>query len=114
MTSKIKKRGGAKMWASIVLIGCGLLAAAGLVARWYVFQRPLPLREPHVEFRVAAGSSVRGIALAAQAAGIALNADAMVAVARLTGSTQSLRAGRYVVEPVSRSVGCSPSCARVM
>lgn len=99
MTSRIKKRGGAKRWASVVLIACGLLAASGLVARWYVFERPLAVREPRVEFRVPSGSSVRSIALAAQAAGIALNADAMVAVARLTGSAQSLRAGRYVIEP---------------
>ena len=57
------------------------------------------MREAQVELRVPAGSTVRSIALAAQAAGIALNADAMVALARLTGSAQSLRAGRYVIEP---------------
>ena len=51
-----------------------------------------------VELRVPAGSSVRGIAQAAQAAGIMVNADVMVAAARISGATQSLRAGRYAVE----------------
>ena len=68
------------------------------VGRWYVFERPLPFKSDRVEFRVPAGSSVRSIAQAAQAAGIELNADAMVAAARFAGSAQSLRAGRYSVE----------------
>ena len=74
------------------------LFAAGLVGRWYLFVRPLPFKSDRVEFRVPPGSSVRSIAQAAQAAGIELNADAMVAAARFAGSTQSLRAGRYSVE----------------
>lgn len=81
-----------------MLLTGGLLVAAGLVGRWYVFVRPLPLQAERVEFRVVPGSSVRAMAQAAQKAGIGVSADAMAALARLTGSAQSLRAGRYAVE----------------
>lgn len=94
----MRERGSASLWIAIVL-GAGVLCAlAGLYGRWYVFERPLPLRDSRVEFRVAAGSSVRSIAQAVQSAGIGVNADVMVAAARFTRTSQSLRAGRYAVE----------------
>ncbi len=86
------------MWISLVLLAGVALFAAGLLGRWYLFERPLPFKSDRVELRVPAGSSVRSIAHAAQTAGIELNADAMVAAARLTGTSQSLRAGRYAVD----------------
>ncbi len=85
-------------WISLVLLAGVALFAAGLVGRWYLFERPLPFKSDRVELRVPAGSSVRSIAQAAQAAGIEVNADAMVAAARFTGTAQSLRAGRYAVD----------------
>jgi UPF0755 protein len=94
----MKQRSRARLWISFVLIAGIALFAAGLVGRWYLFERPLPFKSDRVEFRVPAGSSVRSIAQSAQAAGIELNAEAMVAAARLAGSAQSLRAGRYSVE----------------
>jgi len=94
----MKERSRARLWISLVLIAGMALLAAGLVGRWYLFVRPLPFKSDRVEFRVPPGSSVRSIAEAAQAAGIELNADTMVAAARFAGSTQSLRAGRYSVE----------------
>ncbi len=94
----MKKRSRARGWVSVALFTGMLLCAAGLVGRWYLFVRPLPMGAERVEFRVPAGSSVRGIAQAAQAAGIVVNADAMVAVSRLTDADQSLRAGRYAAE----------------
>ena len=94
----MKKRSRARVWISVlVLIGLALIVA-GLVGRWYLFERPLALSAERVEFRVVAGSSVRAIARAAQTAGIAINADAMVGAARFTGASQSLRAGRYSVQ----------------
>jgi hypothetical protein len=51
-----------------------------------------------IEFRVKPGSSVRGIAQSAQAAGLDVNEFALAAYARVTESAQSLRAGRYAVE----------------
>jgi UPF0755 protein len=94
----MKKRSRARVWISLVLFAGIALFAAGLVGRWYLFERPLPFKSDRVELRVPAGSSVRSIAQAAQAAGIELNADAMVAAARFTGTAQSLRAGRYAVD----------------
>lgn len=95
-------------WVGVVVVG--LAFAVVLAARWYVFERPIPLKDARVEFRVAAGNSVRGIAQTAQAAGIALNVDAMVLLARITGQAQALRAGRYAVE---RGVTLSELLARM-
>jgi len=92
------KRSRARVWISLVVLAGLALFAAGLVGRWYLFERPLPFKSDRVELRVPAGSSVRSIAQAAQVAGIELNTDAMVAAARLTGTSQSLRAGRYVFD----------------
>jgi UPF0755 protein len=47
--------------------------------------------------RVAAGSSARAIGRQLQDAGVDLNVDAFVALARATKATQSLRAGRYEI-----------------
>lgn len=93
-----KKRSSMRGWVTFAVFAGIVLTTAGLVGRWYVFERPLPINAERAEFRVAAGSSVRGIAQSAQAAGIALNSDAMVAAARLTGAATTLRAGRYQVE----------------
>ena len=94
----MKKRSRAWVGISLVLLAGIALFAAGLGARWYVFERPLPFRSDRVELRVPPGSSVRSIAQAAQTAGIEVNVDAMVAAARFTGTSQSLRAGRYAVQ----------------
>ena len=94
----MKKRSRARVFVSLVVFAGIALFAAGLAGRWYVFERPLPLKSDRVELRVPAGSSVRSIAQAAQASGIEVNADAMVAAARFTGTAQSLRAGRYAID----------------
>lgn len=94
----MKKRSRKRVWISVVVFVGLLLAVTGLGGRWYLFERPLSLSADRVEFRVLAGSSVRTIARAAQAAGIAVNPDAMVGAARITGSSQALRAGRYSVQ----------------
>ncbi len=94
----MKKRSRARIFVSLVVFAGIALFAAGLVGRWYLFERPLPFKSDRVELRVPAGSSVRSIAQAAQVAGIEVNADAMVAAARFTGTAQSLRAGRYAID----------------
>jgi UPF0755 protein len=81
-----------------LLLALGAAAAAGLAIGWYVDQRPVPMSDDRIEFKVPPGASVRGIAQAARAAGIEVDANAMVALARTTGVTQTLRAGRYGVE----------------
>jgi UPF0755 protein len=82
----------------IALFVLGLAAVTAFGAHWYVHKRPLPMTADRIEFRVPAGAGVRAIAQSAQAAGIGVQADAMVAAARLTGATANLRAGRYAVE----------------
>ena len=51
-----------------------------------------------VEFRVKPGASARGAARAAREAGIDVNELAFAALARITGVSQVLRAGRYAVD----------------
>jgi len=91
-----RQRGG--VIVKVALLALGLAAVAAFGARWYVHQRPLPMTADRIEFRVPAGAGVRAIAQSAQEAGIGVQADAMVAAARLSGTTTNLRAGRYAVE----------------
>ena len=81
-----------------LLLALGAAAVAWLAIRWYVDQRPLQMSADRIEFKVLPGSSVRGIAQSARAAGIEVDPDAMVVAARMTGTSQTLRAGRYGVE----------------
>jgi UPF0755 protein len=81
-----------------LLLALGAVAAAWLALRWYVDQRPLQMSADRIEFKVPPGASVRGIAQAARAAGVEVDENAMVVVARMTGTSQTLRAGRYGVE----------------
>jgi UPF0755 protein len=81
---------------SVLLLGSAAAAYVGV--RWYVDERPLAMTAERVEFRVKPGASARGVAQAANEAGLAVNEDAFVAVARVTGAAQGLRAGRYAVE----------------
>ncbi len=81
--------------AAVVVFVLG--AAAALGARWYVNERPLPMSADAVEFRVKPGTSARGVAQAARAAGIEVNELAFAALARATDTAQALRAGRYSI-----------------
>ena len=74
------------------------LVAAAYGGRWYVVERPLPMRDDKAEFRVKPGASARGVALAVREAGVDVNALAFEALSRTTGVAQSLRAGRYTIE----------------
>ena len=90
------QRGGAVLW--IVLLLFALALAGGLGARWYLYERPLPMTSDRIEFRVPAGAAVRSIAQTARAAGVGVQPEAMAAAARFTGTASNLRAGRYAVE----------------
>jgi UPF0755 protein len=81
-----------------LLLALGAAAAAWYGLRWYIYQRPLPMKADRIEFSVPAGASARGIARAARDAGIDVDSDAMAAVVRIDGTPQALRAGRYAVE----------------
>ena len=82
----------------IALLTLALAVVAFYGARWYVYQRPLPMSADRIEFRVPAGAGVRSIAQIAQTAGVGVQPTAMVAAARFAGATSNLRAGRYAVE----------------
>ena len=88
----------ARAWAVVAVLALACAAGAYALGRWYVFERPLPMGAERIEFRVKPGASVRGIAQSAQAAGLDVNEFAFAALARLTESAQSLRAGRYAIE----------------
>ncbi len=81
--------------AAVVVLLLG--AAAALGVRWYVHERPLPMNADTVEFRVKPGTSARGVAQAARAAGLEVNELAFAALARATDTAQALRAGRYSI-----------------
>src|SRR6266446_5585219 len=87
----------ASRWIVLAVV---LAAAAGAttVYLWRGFERPLPMSADRVEFRIANGASARTIARAIRAAGVDLNELEFIAVARATGATHTLRAGRYAIE----------------
>jgi UPF0755 protein len=88
----------ARAWTVVAVLVLACAAGAYAFGRWYVFERPLPMGADRIEFRVKPGASVRGIAQSAQAAGLEVNEFALAALARVTESAQSLRAGRYAIE----------------
>ncbi len=88
-------RGRALTLATVVAL---VLVAGYFGARWYAEARPLPMRGDTVEFQVKPGASARGAAQSAREAGLGVNEVAFAALARLTGTAQTLRAGRYRVE----------------
>ena len=93
--------------ANLVKIG---VAAAGLVlalGAWsaYELQRPLPIAAEGAEVRIAAGTTVRGIAAQLRAAGIPLQTWEFVLAASVTRTARSLRAGRYRFEGQTTLLG---------
>jgi UPF0755 protein len=92
----------AKSWRTRALTLAAVLVLALVAAwqggRWYVNERPLPMRGDSAEFRVAPGSSARGVAQSVRDSGVDVNEMAFVALSRVTGAAQSLRAGRYTIE----------------
>jgi len=84
-------------WTALV---AALAASAGgaAVYLWHGFQRPLHMNADRVEVRIANGASTRTIARTIRAAGVDLNELEFIAVARATGATRELRAGRYAIE----------------
>jgi UPF0755 protein len=82
--------------AALVLLA--LAAALLLGLRWWVEERPLPMTGEAVEFRVKPGTGARGVAQAAREAGIDVDSTSFALLARLTGTSQALRAGRYSIE----------------
>jgi peptidoglycan lytic transglycosylase G len=84
-------------WALVAGVVIISAAAAGTYF-WWGYERPFSMSQPSVEVRIAKGASARTIAHAIRAAGADINELEFIAVARASGATQSLRAGRYAIE----------------
>jgi UPF0755 protein len=89
------QRGGVAVRIALLL---AIAVVGGLTARWYVYQRPLPMNSDRIEFHVPAGASVRAIAQIVQSAGVGVQPDVMVVAARVSGTAATLRAGRYGID----------------
>lgn len=88
-----------RAWPWGLLAGVVIISVAAACAYlWRGYDRPFSMSEPQVEVRIAKGASARTIAHAIRAAGVDINELEFVAVARASGATQSLRAGRYAIE----------------
>jgi UPF0755 protein len=74
-----------------------LLALVAALVLWRWYERPLRVPADRVEVRIERGATARGVARSLQEAGVDVRTEAFVAVARATGATQSLRAGRYEI-----------------
>lgn len=72
------------------------IAMAGISAAfWYWANRPVTLGAERVDYQVEMGSRPRSVAQAMSKAGIDMNADAFVLLARLTGRDTLIKAGAY-------------------
>lgn len=80
-----------------VLLLCLLLAATAGSLWWWVNQ-PVALKSSPVDFRIAAGSSLRAAATQMSEAGIAVHPTLLVLLARINGAETGIKAGSYAIE----------------
>jgi len=82
----------------LILLGCLAAAAAGV---WWINQ-PLPLAARVVDLSVEAGTSARGVAQSAVAAGVQTSPRLLYGWFRLSGQARQIKAGSYELEdPIS-------------
>jgi conserved hypothetical protein, YceG family len=75
---------------------CLALAVGGFVAyAWYWVQRPVDMPGETVQYVVAPGSGLRSIAKSINDAGIQVNPEGLVVLARYTGLDKQIKAGTY-------------------
>jgi UPF0755 protein len=85
-----------RLFVKLFLLLCIVLAALGGAVAWWA-NAPLQLREASVDFRIAAGSSLRSAAHQMQEAGVAVNPDLLALLARWRGVATAIKAGSYEV-----------------
>jgi UPF0755 protein len=82
-----------------IILSLFLIAALGALAlsaaAWYWTEQPVELSAERVDYVVESGSRPRSIAQLMNKAGIRINQDAFVILARLTGNDTQLQAGAY-------------------
>ncbi|CAM5791346.1 endolytic transglycosylase MltG [Castellaniella caeni] len=81
------------LWLLIFCLAAAAVAIGG--AAWWGWKRPVPMQTPVVDYLIDPGTTPHQIALAMQAAGIAVDARAFVWLARLSGRDKLLKAGAY-------------------
>ena len=79
-----------------VLVILVTAAALGFGYRWA--NSPMALLEPTVDFRIVSGSSLRAAVQQAREAGIDLDPNLFVLLARIRGATTGIKAGSYSVK----------------
>lgn len=79
----------------LLLLGFAAAALAGFAIWWP--NHPVEMREDMVEFRILPGSSLRTATSQMNEAGVAVNADLLVVLARWQGVTKGIKAGSYAV-----------------
>jgi len=77
-------------FAALVVVAAGVAAYA-----WYWTQHAVDIEGERVQYVVEPGIGVRGIARVMNEAGVRVNADALVALARLSGMETQIKAGAY-------------------
>jgi UPF0755 protein len=82
-----------------MLLVCVLLAGAGGWAAWHWAHSPVELAAPRIDYLVEVGSRPRTVAQAMRKAGIRINEEAFVWLARASGSDKLIKAGAYETEP---------------
>lgn len=82
-----------------ILIGLAVLLAlltgGAYGAWWWVMERPVPMKGAQVDYIVEAGAGPRAIARSMREAGIAIDEQQFVVLARLTEQDKLLQAGAY-------------------
>lgn len=84
-----------KLICLYLLLALALAATALSGYAWYWTERPVTLDGDRVDYIVEAGSRPRSIAQAMNIAGVQINEDGFVLLARLTGQDKLLQAGAY-------------------
>lgn len=78
-----------------VLLAVALVAGGLAAYAWHWATRAVEMNAERIQYTVPAGSGVRTIAQVMKDAGIDVNADGLVALARYTGMDRQIKAGAY-------------------
>jgi len=79
----------------LLILGLAAAAVAIAAAAWWGWKRPVPMQTPVVDYLIDAGSTPHQIAQVMRDAGIGIQPEAFVWLARLSGRDKWLKAGAY-------------------
>ncbi|MGZ3237300.1 MAG: endolytic transglycosylase MltG [Burkholderiaceae bacterium] len=84
-----------KVFALLIVLA---LVFAGFVVYWA--QQPIiPQEQPGIDFSIKPGSPVKSAAQQIAAAGVPMNSQLFVLLARMSGKSAKMKAGNYVLKP---------------